>query len=33
MPIITYGLFDVSSLTQREILSYQLLLNNDELYG
>ena len=33
MPIISYGLFDVSSINQNNILGYQYLLNGEELYG
>ena len=33
IPTITYGLFDISSLSPQEIINYQYITNNDELYG
>ena len=33
MAAITYGLFDVSSLNQTNILGYQFITNGEELYG
>lgn len=33
MSAITYGLFDVSSLNQTNILGYQFITNGGELYG
>lgn len=33
MAAITYGLFDVSSLNQANILGYQFITNGEELYG
>lgn len=33
MDAITYGLFDVSSLNPQELIGYQYLTNNFELYG
>lgn len=31
--VITYGLFDVSSLNPQEAIGYQFLMNGEELYG
>ena len=34
MPMnITFGMFDTSSLSHRELIGYQLILNEGELYG
>lgn len=33
IPTITYGLFDTSTLSPEEIIAYQYITNNYELYG